>query len=36
MVRMVGGPTWFIITDLVLAYIPMAYLGKIMANKTPS
>ena len=35
-VRMVGGPTWFIITDLVLAYIPMAYLGKIMANKTPS
>lgn len=27
MVYLVGGPMWFIVTDLVLAYIPMAYLG---------
>jgi hypothetical protein len=27
MIFMVGGPVWFIILDLTLAYIPMAWLG---------
>lgn len=27
MVRTVGGPMWFIGADLLLAYIPMAYIG---------
>jgi len=27
MVFMVPGPIWFVIVDLLLAYIPMAYLG---------
>jgi hypothetical protein len=27
MVATVGGPTWFIIVDLTLAYLPMAWLG---------
>lgn len=27
MVVMVGGPIWFILLDLVVAYIPMAWLG---------
>ena len=27
MVSMVGGPMWFILLDLVVAYIPMAYIG---------
>ena len=27
MVNMIGGPLWFILYDLVLAYIPMGYLG---------
>jgi hypothetical protein len=27
MVAMVGGPLWFIACDLVVAYIPMAWLG---------
>ncbi len=33
MVYMVGGPLWFIVTDLLLAYLPMAYLGGLLANK---
>ena len=33
MVKMVGGPLWFIVADLVLAYIPMALLGSKLANK---
>jgi hypothetical protein len=33
---MLPAPTWFIIFDLVLAYIPMAWLGgKIAARKSP-
>jgi hypothetical protein len=28
---MLPAPTWFIITDLVFAYIPMAYLGGLLA-----
>lgn len=31
MVVMVGGPLWFIIADLVLAYIPMGWLGGWLA-----
>ena len=26
-VSMLGGPLWFTVLDLVMAYIPMAYLG---------
>ncbi len=33
MVYLVGGPLWFIVTDLLLAYLPMAYLGGLLANK---
>jgi len=33
MVYMVGGPLWFIVFDLVLAYLPMAYLGLLIAGK---
>ena len=32
MVFMVGGPIWFIILDLVVAYIPMAWLGHKLAR----
>lgn len=31
MVYMVGGPMWFILSDLLLAYLPMAYLGGLIA-----
>jgi hypothetical protein len=34
MVAMVGGPLWFCIADLVLAYLPMGYLGGLIG--TPS
>jgi hypothetical protein len=33
MVKMLPSPIWFTITDLVLAYIPMAYLGYVLGNK---
>ncbi|MBX3277575.1 MAG: hypothetical protein KF868_06175 [Acidobacteria bacterium] len=33
---MIGGPLWFIIADLVLAYIPMGYLGAVLAGATRS
>lgn len=33
MVRMVGGPIWFVIADLVFAYVPMAYLGLLLSGK---
>ena len=33
MVTTVGGPLWFIIVDLTVAYIPMAWLGYTMAKK---
>jgi hypothetical protein len=32
MVSMLGGPIWFNVTDLLLAYIPMGYLGGILAR----
>ena len=36
MVNMVGGPMWFNGADLVLAYLPMGYLGWVLARgKTP-
>jgi hypothetical protein len=33
MVVMVGGPLWFILTDLLLAYIPMGILGGMLASR---
>lgn len=33
---MLGGPLWFIVADLVLAYIPMGFLGGMMAAGTKS
>ncbi len=36
MVVMVGGPLWFIAADLVLAYIPMGFLGgKLGGGRKP-
>ena len=32
MVIMVGGPLWFTALDLLIAYIPMGYLGGILAG----
>ncbi len=32
MVNMLGGPMWFNLADLLLAYIPMAYLGAVLAR----
>ena len=32
MVYMVGGPMWFILADLIIAYLPMAYLGGLLAS----
>lgn len=36
MVIMCGGPVWFIAADLLLAYIPMGYLGGRLAGGTRS
>jgi hypothetical protein len=33
MVKMVGGPMWFNVVDLLLAYIPMGFLGGMLAKK---
>jgi hypothetical protein len=33
-VAMLGGPLWFIVTDLLVAYIPMGYLGAVLAGAT--
>ncbi|MEN8783036.1 MAG: hypothetical protein ABF379_01610, partial [Akkermansiaceae bacterium] len=32
MVVLVGGPIWFMVTDLLLAYLPMSYLGGCLAS----
>lgn len=32
MVAMVGGPTWFCVTDLVAAYLPMAAIGGLLGG----
>lgn len=34
MVNMLGGPLWFNASDLILAYIPMGYLGGVLAGGT--
>ena len=31
---MIPAPTWFIATDLIIAYIPMAWLGGKLGSKT--
>lgn len=36
MVVMVGGPIWFNVADILLAYIPMAFLGAYFAKSKPS
>lgn len=33
-VYMFGGPLWFILADLLVAYIPMGYLGAFLAGGT--
>ncbi len=33
-VRMLGGPLWFSVADLLLAYIPMGFLGAALAGRT--
>lgn len=35
-IRMIGGPLWFQVADLVLAYIPMACLGANLAGAPKS
>ncbi len=35
-VNMLGGPLWFNIADLLLAYFPMSYLGATLADRTRS
>jgi len=35
-VIMLGGPLWFNLTDILLAYIPMSILGANLANRTRS
>ncbi|MEZ6133844.1 MAG: hypothetical protein R3C53_02930 [Pirellulaceae bacterium] len=32
MVAMVGGPLWFCLVDLIGAYLPMGYLGGVLAR----
>lgn len=37
MVAMCGGPMWFILLDLLIAYLPMGFLGgKLAGGKTPT
>ena len=33
-ISMLGGPLWFSVADLLLAYIPMGYLGAVLAGAT--
>jgi hypothetical protein len=35
-VSMLGGPLWFYVADLLVAYIPMGYLGAVLAGATRS
>lgn len=32
-VRMLGGPLWFNLADLLLAYVPMGFLGAVLAGR---
>jgi hypothetical protein len=34
MIRMIGGPLWFQAADIILAYLPMGYVGGTLAGKT--
>lgn len=34
MIKLIGGPTWFNVTDLVLAYLPMAWIGGRLAQRS--
>ena len=34
--NMIGGPLWFIVVDLVLAYIPFALLANVLAKRKRS
>ena len=36
MVKMVGGPMWFNVVDLLLAYLPMGFLGGVLARRKAS
>ncbi len=36
MIIMLGGPLWFKAADLLLAYLPMGYLGAVFAGATKS
>ena len=31
--RMIPAPTWFVVLDLVVAYLPMAWLGGLLASR---
>lgn len=33
-IQMLGGPLWFSAVDLLLAYLPMGYLGAVLAGAT--
>lgn len=33
MVLAVGGPLWFVLVDLILAYLPMGYLGGLLGRR---
>lgn len=35
MVSMVGGPPWFVLTDLLLAYLPMSIAGSYLGRPKP-
>jgi len=35
-VILLGGPLWFQAVDLIVAYLPMAYLGAFLAGATPA
>ena len=35
-VSLLGGPLWFNVTDLLLAYVPMSFLGATLAGRTRS
>lgn len=36
MVKMLGGPMWFNVCDLALAYLPMGFLGGFLATRKPT
>ncbi|MCB1044132.1 MAG: hypothetical protein KDC35_14410 [Acidobacteria bacterium] len=35
-VKMIGGPIWFNVVDLICAYLPMGYLGGFLAGRRSS